>query len=341
MIEKKWEDNCSYVMYGKEVAPTTGTPHLQGYLELHKKRGPTGLAKSLPGLERASFRIAKGSARDNYVYSGKDSVPIELGKPFTPGVRNDLVECKKSIDEGLRGKALWDRHFSTMVHNHRALEKYMSLSVPVRKWKTKVMLIIGPPGKQKSTLAKILAPYFGETVWTVPETKGSGLYFDGYVGQQVVILDEMDGTRMKPTMFNGLCDEFEFSVPVHFSSNVPWCPNVLIVISNYHPKYWWKKRNQNQLKQTMRRIDWIVGRFDPIVPVVVPIVPKIVLEESVIDENRVFFPGVVNPSFVVPRGTKVSYVDRLWGKKNPPVPPDEVTKKLFEKSRTASDCLDK
>ncbi len=33
----------SYLLFGKEIAPTTGTPHLQGYFELPKKKIMRGI----------------------------------------------------------------------------------------------------------------------------------------------------------------------------------------------------------------------------------------------------------------------------------------------------------
>ncbi len=38
----------SFILFGKEIAPTTGTPHLQGYFELPKK-------KTLGGLKQYVF----------------------------------------------------------------------------------------------------------------------------------------------------------------------------------------------------------------------------------------------------------------------------------------------
>lgn len=40
-------DHCRYGVYGKEVAPTTGTPHLQGYLVLNQKQHGTFIQKKM------------------------------------------------------------------------------------------------------------------------------------------------------------------------------------------------------------------------------------------------------------------------------------------------------
>lgn len=45
------EDNlvCKYIVYGKEVAPTTNTPHLQGFVHFHTVKTVQQVIKLLPG----------------------------------------------------------------------------------------------------------------------------------------------------------------------------------------------------------------------------------------------------------------------------------------------------
>lgn len=185
---------------------------------------------------------------------------------------------KRAIDEGVSDQTLWEEHFSNMTRYHNAFKEYKRIKAPKRNWKTKVFLIIGPPGKGKSTIAKLLARYISPgSTYVVPESKQSGLYFDGYDGEECVILDEMDGTRMKPTLFNLIADEHEASVPTTGRAAVAWYPRYLFVISNYAPKYWWKKRSNAQLLQTTRRIDCTFKLLNPLIPLPPPQPPVLVL----------------------------------------------------------------
>ena len=68
-------------------------------------------------------------------------------------------------------------------------------------------------------------------------------------------MDEFDGSRMKPTDFNELCDEHEYVLPVHGSAGHQMVSKYIFIGSNYLPKQWWKNRNPHQLRQTTRRID--------------------------------------------------------------------------------------
>lgn len=254
-----------YVVFGREVGES-GTPHLQGYIELHRRRGPRGLAASLPGLSRARLAVARGDASQNRVYCLKeDKAGFESGEPMNQGARMDLVAVKAAIDSGCSDAELWEDHFEPYVRYHKSFGVYKKLVQRERSWRTKVLLFVGNSGTQKSTLAHVLgrSGWLGNGFYKVPAPKGSGLYFDKYDGQEVVLIDEMDGNRCTPTFLNELCDEFPMSVPVHGSGNVSFCAKVIIICSNYVPKDWWRNTN---VAPFMRRITWAVFRPGGISP---------------------------------------------------------------------------
>lgn len=66
-----------YSIYGKEAAPTTGTPHLQGYLHFKKKCYWSAVKKLFP----LNGRIipADGNATQNRTYCSKDGDFVEFG----------------------------------------------------------------------------------------------------------------------------------------------------------------------------------------------------------------------------------------------------------------------
>ena len=66
-----------YFIYGKEVAPNTGTPHLQGYIKSRVKSKSGPLQKWRPFTEfapikRAHWERAKGNLESNYLYCSKE-----------------------------------------------------------------------------------------------------------------------------------------------------------------------------------------------------------------------------------------------------------------------------
>jgi ribosomal protein L32 len=74
-----------YLIAGKEVCPTTGTPHLQGYVVLKQDQRMSAMKKLNP---RAHWKIADGSTEQNFVYCSKDGDYKEVGtKPLADKAR--------------------------------------------------------------------------------------------------------------------------------------------------------------------------------------------------------------------------------------------------------------
>lgn len=67
-----------YVCYGYEWAPTTGTPHLQGYLYFDNARALSALRRALPGVH---IEIARGTPAEAIAYCNKGGEFIEFGTP--------------------------------------------------------------------------------------------------------------------------------------------------------------------------------------------------------------------------------------------------------------------
>lgn len=71
-----------FVIYGREIAPGTGTPHLQGYIELCDRGSTLSAVKKILGIDRIHLEQARGSAHECIVYCSKD------GNVFQSGNRN-------------------------------------------------------------------------------------------------------------------------------------------------------------------------------------------------------------------------------------------------------------
>jgi len=149
---------------------------------------------------------------------------------------------------------LAETNFASWVRHNKAFKEYRRIITKPRDFKSKVFLFIGPAGKGKSTVMKLIARYLG-TCYKVPQPKGSGTYFDDYDNQDIIMFDEFDGHFMKPTDFNTICDEHEAVLTVHGGAGHQCVAKYIFIGTNYLPKEWWRKRNAYQLKQLSRRID--------------------------------------------------------------------------------------
>lgn len=275
-----WQ-HVKYVIYQRELCPTTQRVHLQGYMELSQPKSYTAL-HLLDGLEDAHFEKRRGTAKQAKHYCQKPVAgcdceicrkevatptklegPWEWGEMSAQGQRADLLEIKREIDRGtsLKRIAQSEETFPTWIKHAKGFETYKRISTAPRQHKPLVILFVGPSGTGKTRMACTLGRMLG-SLYKVPP-KHTGFWCDDYAQEDVFLIDEMTGGKMTPEFFNELCDWEPMNVPLHGSAGHQFTSKYVFITSNYAPKYWWKKRNPDQVKQTMRRIDIIVKMIPP------------------------------------------------------------------------------
>jgi len=272
-----WQ-HVKYCVYQREHA---AHEHFQGYMELTQPKTFVALHQ-MDGLEDAHFEKRRGTAKQAAHYCMKPVDGCEcnvcteernsptfvegfwqFGELSAQGQRADLLEIKRDIDSGSSMKRLWRNNdtFPTMVKYHRAFETYKRVSTDPRTTKPTVFLFIGPSGMGKTRTAVELAKKLG-SMYVVPP-KATGFWCDDYSQEDTFIIDEMNGSKMTPEFFNQLVDYAPMNVPSHGSAGHQFNSKYVFVCTNFHPKYWWKNRSVDNVKQTMRRID-VILKFFPI-----------------------------------------------------------------------------
>jgi len=153
-------DKCTYMVVGKEIAETTGTPHLQGYIAFSKPIRQTGVRKLIPG----HISKARGSPADNLKYCSKEGDFVEHGTIPDPlqsqGKRSDLQAVKDDIDAGeMTFSELEEKHFDVLVKYPRALTEYFRKKQPVpapktlhelTAWQAKLYLELSSPADDRT-----------------------------------------------------------------------------------------------------------------------------------------------------------------------------------------------
>lgn len=92
-----YPEDVGYLVFGRETAPSTGTPHLQGYLQCNRRKTLNSVKKWLP---TAHLEVARGSAQENRAYCTKDGEFEEFGENKTQGQRDDIRSFMAAVEQG-------------------------------------------------------------------------------------------------------------------------------------------------------------------------------------------------------------------------------------------------
>jgi hypothetical protein len=174
------------------------------------------------------------------------------------GARNDIQAVKSKLDNGASMEDIADQHFSIFLQYRKGLGAYLSMKQTQRNYKTVVIVLWGATGVGKTRFVYDQAQ--DRQVW-VP---GDYQWFDGYRGQDIVLLDDYRG-EYPIQFFLKLCDRYPMQVPVK-GDFVNWRPTKIYITSNLRPKHWYDNLDTETRPAFMRRLDQIHEIRDPLYP---------------------------------------------------------------------------
>lgn len=237
------QGSATYLVYGRERG-AQGTPHLQGYIETKTKCGLRSMKRLIP---RAHLEKANGSSQENRVYCTKeDENPFEDGSPMVQGQRSDLEEIRTQLDSGVTMTEIAEKHFSKWVVYRRSFQAYAALKQPKRNWVTQVHVLWGITGTGKTRFAHSECP--DDQLWT----PGDFNWFDGYEGQDYVIVDDYRG-EYPIQMFLKLFDRYPMQVPIK-GGFTNWKPRTVYITSNTSPDDWYPLVDTPSIDAFKRRL---------------------------------------------------------------------------------------
>lgn len=248
-------DLCRYGVAQVEGPNDEGKNHLQGYLELNRPARMTQLKGVLWNTTR--WQIAKGTGRKNLRYCTKTheepyewpdekvmrlegTEPVIFGEMGgRQGTRSDLDEVKRMLDDGEPMSAVATEFFGDFVRYHRGFSEYRKVRQQLNRGKPTVEVLWGESATGKSLYCRTMYEPSEEVFYlTKPNGKGRPVWWDGYDGHKVVVIDEFYGW-MAYDMILRLLDYGPLNVETKGGS-VPMVADHFVFTSNTRPEEWYR-----------------------------------------------------------------------------------------------------
>lgn len=192
--------NVDIMFHQEEKSPTTGSLHLQGYIKFNTRVSFNNVKSMLP--DGAHIEKAKAGVYKNYMYCSK--IPTATGRfrfyseiPVEPrsesrkrkNVGSDVCD---DIKRGATCREIALAYPEYYIRHNRGIPELINLCAAVPKSRrVTVILLCGATNTGKSYWARQYADWHGLTLYSkMPQTESETQWFDGYSGQDVLLLDD-------------------------------------------------------------------------------------------------------------------------------------------------------
>ena len=231
--------DIKYMIYGHEIAPETGTPHLQGYIIFETRKYMTWIKNNTS--PRIHLEIARGSVNQNRDYCSKGRNIIEIGE-----VPQEQWEAANEANKNKWDKAriaakagrfeeipsdLWIKYRKAWEQEYQ--DERINKQVRFDNLHNHYLWIYGESGVGKSHLAREIATRLSPD--EEPYLKLVNKWWTGYRGQKVVIIEEVqkDIVPGLQSLLKQWVEKWEFAAETKGGQFTSLRPPYIIVTSNY------------------------------------------------------------------------------------------------------------
>ena len=245
------KERMIYFVSGEEVAPDTGTPHLQGYIKLKASTTLFKMRLMFPGIH---FQKSYKNELANSRYCKKDGTNIfELGTlDVKQGRRTDLNDLLESVKRGESMRLMMSRLTATTQIQY--VERLMKYYEPPRKWTDdfEFIWIYGPTecGKTRDVLTTMCKREY--ELGDVYVTMSNGQWWDGYDRHPVVLIDDFRSSFCTFSELLQICQPVEKKIQIKGSAR-QLVANKIIVTTCKSPLEVYQGVDENR-DQLYRRI---------------------------------------------------------------------------------------
>lgn len=234
-----------YLLIAKEVGKKSGQPHLHVIATFENARSWDGMKKLFP---RANIQKMNGTHAQAREYCIKEGDFVERGKIPQQGKRSDIIKVKEEIADGsnMRDIIKSASNFQTIRIAETLLKYYETPRdyQPIVKW------FWGATGTGKTYQA--YNEFQEKDKYVCMDTSQ---WWEGYDGQEYVIIDELREDFMKYQQLLKLLDRYEYRIQVKGSSR-QFKGRYIIITSHFHPHQLFSWVDED-LGQLYRRLEGI------------------------------------------------------------------------------------
>lgn len=247
-----------YICQAPEECPTTGRPHIQGYVHFQNacswNSAKTAIQKVYP-TAHVDSAVANAQANRKYIFGpytdgkGKDK-PInkdamEWGECPSQGKRSDIDKVKDTIQSGGTMRDVVEQ--ATNLQTIKMAECLLKYLEKPRNWKPEIYVLYGSTGTGKSRAAEAAAPDaypFGDV----------GKWWDGYDAHTDVICNDFRTDMVPFNLLLKMIDRYAFKVETKGGTRQLLMKRMFITCPS-PPELWEWEKCREDMKQLFRRID--------------------------------------------------------------------------------------
>lgn len=237
---REWAKEATYAVWGNEICPDTGRPHLQGYIHWSS---PRSLGKFSREFGDCHVEIPRGTPKQNREYCIKDGKFEEFGQLPIQGHRTDWEKAVNDIKNGAEITDVIEEQPQLIVAQ-RALREFKAQLLKPKHREINVIVLWGKGGTGKSRWAFDNYPDLYK--------KSVGDWWDGYSGQKAILLDDFYGWIKYHDLLHVL-DRYPLHVP--YKGGFVWAQwDTVIITSNQHPRCWYQNKWGWPLRRRLNKI---------------------------------------------------------------------------------------
>lgn len=274
------QNKCKYGCFGEEVCPTTGRPHLQGYVYFPNKV-TWNLLKGIS--RRICIAVAKGNAEQNRVYCSKSGTPepnlvfFEAGTIPEQGKRSDYLELTRQTILGtLDIKSVAKRYretededdlklISAFARHRKSMDGLRAEMVAPRDFRVAIEVIwcYGPTNVGKSHWIRTEVDKEDHFIIPAPTSRTHVPWFPRYRGESICVLEDFRSDKFSFNFLLTMLDKMPMKVMIGTGDFCELAATKFYVSCPYHPNECYPEESESDRKQLLRRISKCI-KFDKI-----------------------------------------------------------------------------